>query len=59
VIGGVRLLSDFSAELVTVRVKGGEVSVVGRGLKIARFDENEIEVLGMIDDVKTNVVARK
>ena len=53
VIGGVRVLSEFSPEVVTVSVPGGQVRLTGTGLKIARFDENEIEVVGKIANVET------
>jgi hypothetical protein len=52
-IGGVKALKDFMPDLVCVGVAGGQVNVVGQKLKIARFDENEIEVTGKIENVET------
>jgi len=54
VIGGVRLLREFSPEQVVVSVAGGTVTVSGGKLFLARFDENEIEVAGKIRDVTTD-----
>ena len=53
IIGGVRLLKEFTTELITVAVFGGTVNVCGQKLKIARFDENEIEIVGKIENVET------
>lgn len=53
VIGGVRVLSEFSADQVVLGVPGGIVLVVGEKLKIASFDENEITVTGKISNVET------
>jgi len=52
-VGGVRMLKEFATELVVVAVVGGHVHVSGQNLKIARFDENEIEVMGKIENVET------
>ena len=52
-VGGVKLLKDFTAELVVVSVVGGQVQVEGQNLRIARFDENEIEIIGKIENVET------
>ena len=56
VVGGVRVLTDFSPEQVIVRVPGAQVVVTGEKLKIARFDENEICVTGKVLNVGTNKV---
>ena len=53
IVGGVRMLSEFSPEQVVVAVHGAQVAIKGSNLKIARFDENEIEVLGKIENVET------
>ena len=53
VIGGVRLLKEFSPEQVVVSVAGGTVCVSGEKLFLAGFSENEIEVCGKIRDVVT------
>ena len=53
VVGGVRVLSEFSPEQVIVRVTGAQVVITGERLKIARFDENEIQVSGKISNVET------
>ena len=54
VIGGVKVLKDFLPEIVSVGVVGGgQVNVTGQKLKIARFDENEIEIAGKIENVET------
>ena len=53
-IGGVKTLKDFLPEIVSVGVTGGgQVNVTGQKLKIARFDENEIEITGKIENVET------
>jgi len=52
-IGGVRLLSDFTSEQIIVKVRAGAVSVTGEKLKIASFNENEIEITGKITGVET------
>lgn len=53
-IGGVKVLKDFLPEIVSVGVVGGgQVNVTGQKLKIARFDENEIEITGKIENVET------
>ena len=54
IIGGVKLLKEFSPEQITVSVVGGQVNVDGQGLKIAWFDENEMEITGKIENVETN-----
>ena len=54
IIGGVKLLKEFSTEQITVSVVGGQVNVDGQGLKIAWFDENEMEITGKIENVETN-----
>jgi hypothetical protein len=53
VVGGVRLLAEFDVERVVVKVHGGVITVTGTGLKIARFDENEIEITGKIINVES------
>ena len=53
IIGGVRVLAEFSPEQVIVGVVGAQIVVVGEKLKIARFDENEICVAGKILNVET------
>ena len=52
-IGGVRLLSEFTPELIVVAVRGAKIQTTGQNLKIARFDENEIEITGKIENVAT------
>jgi len=52
VIGGVRSLQDFNPDSLTVRVKGGSVTVTGSRLEIARLDEDEMEVRGKIENVE-------
>jgi len=47
------LLKDFTTELIVVAVVGGSIHVTGQNLKIARFDENEIEIAGKIENVET------
>lgn len=58
-VGGVRALTDFSTESVTLRVHGGEVTITGEKLQIERFDENEIEIRGRITSTATEVSRRK
>ena len=53
IVGGVKVLSEFSSEQVVVGVIGARVVVTGEKLKIARFDENEICVSGRILNVET------
>ena len=52
-IGGVKILREFTNELISVSVGGIQINVTGQKLKIARFDENEIEVTGKIENVET------
>ena len=54
IIGGVRKLAEFDRSRVVVFVAGGRIAVNGDGLKIARFDENEICIEGKIAGVETN-----
>ena len=58
IIGGVRMLTDFSPEQIIVAVNGAQINTVGQNLKIARFDENEIEIIGKIENVET-ILSRK
>jgi len=53
IIGGVRMLKEFTPELIIVAVQGGHIHTQGQNLKIARFDENEIEITGKIENVET------
>jgi len=53
VIGGCRVLSEFSPEQIVVLVSGAQIQTTGANLKIARFDENEIEITGKIENVET------
>lgn len=55
IVGGVISLMDFAADKIVVRVKGGLIEVNGSNLVIQRFDENEINVVGKIHGVLTNV----
>ncbi len=54
-IGGVISLLDFAVDKIVVRVKGGLIEIIGKNLVIGRFDENEINILGTINGVLTNV----
>jgi len=54
VVGGVRKLAEFDQARVVVAVVGAQIVVCGNGLKIARFDENEICIEGKIDGVETH-----
>ena len=47
-VGGVKTLTEFSSEQVSLRVKGGLVCVHGAGLEIDRFDVNEIVIRGEV-----------
>ena len=53
VVGGVRKLVEFDRSRVAVAVAGAQVVISGDGLKIARFDENEICIEGKIAGVET------
>ena len=53
VVGGVRKLAEFDSSRVVVAVVGGLVTVLGDGLKIVRFDENEICIAGKVASVET------
>jgi sporulation protein YqfC len=55
VVGGVKLLVDFTPDEISIRVGGGIVTVCGENLVIARFDENEIIIVGKINGVTSNV----
>ena len=52
-MGGVKKLAEFDRSRVVVAVVGGLITVLGDGLKIARFDENEICIEGKIANVET------
>ncbi|MDR0975604.1 MAG: YabP/YqfC family sporulation protein [Christensenellaceae bacterium] len=54
-VGGVKLLLDFSRESISVKVKNGEVRVLGQGLVIERFDEDEMKIVGKIENIETNM----
>jgi len=58
VIGGVYLLSEFTSELIAATVSGARIVITGQSLQIARFDENEIEITGKIENVET-ILSRK
>ena len=53
IVGGVRVLAEFSPTQVIVGVTGARVIINGDKLRIARFDENEICVSGKIAGVET------
>ena len=53
IVGGVRVLLEFSHEQVIMGVAGARVQITGEKLKIQRFDENEICVVGKITNVET------
>jgi hypothetical protein len=53
IIGGVRMLSEFSPLQIIVGVPGANIVVTGEALQIARFDENEINIVGKIANVET------
>jgi len=52
-IGGVKILKEFTPEMISVGCNGAQINVIGQKLKIARFDENEIEIVGKIENVET------
>ena len=52
-MGGVRKLAEFDRSRIVVAVAGAQIVIRGDGLKIARFDENEICVEGKIAGVET------
>ena len=58
IIGGIRLLAEFSHELVEFKIKGGTVKIEGERLRIERFDMNEVEVVGKINSVTTERAGR-
>ena len=47
------MLSEFSPELIVVAVSGASIQTTGQKLAITRFDENEIEITGKIENVAT------
>ena len=53
IIGGVRVLAEFSSTQVTVGVTDARIIITGNKLKITRFDENEICVTGKVLNVET------
>ena len=59
VIGGIRVLSEFTTDIIVVTVYGAQITVTGTGFKIARFDENEIEVTGKIENVETTISRKR
>ncbi|MCL2756276.1 MAG: YabP/YqfC family sporulation protein [Firmicutes bacterium] len=58
VVGGIRLLCEFTPEEVEVKIRGGNVRITGEHLKIERFDVNEIEIKGKIQSVCTDRAGR-
>jgi len=58
VIGGVSALRDFSNTMISVATRAGMVTVHGQKLRIGRFDENEIEINGRIENVETSSTKR-
>lgn len=54
IIGGVKKLTEFDRSRVVVSVIGAQIVISGNGLKIARFDENEICIEGKIAGVETH-----
>lgn len=54
IIGGVKKLAEFDRSRVVVSVIGAQILISGNGLKIARFDENEICIEGKIAGVETH-----
>jgi len=58
IIGGIRLLTEFSHEMVEFKIKGGTVKIEGEHLRIERFDVNEVEVVGKIHSVITERAGR-
>ena len=57
-IGGIRLLAEFSHEIIEFKIKGGTVKIEGENLSIERFDTNEVEVVGKIHCVVTERAGR-
>jgi sporulation protein YqfC len=55
IVGGVKLLVDFTPDEISVRVGNGIITICGDSLIIERFDENEIIIVGKINGVKSNV----
>lgn len=53
IIGDVKNLTEFSSENVSVNVGGATINVVGQKLVLARFNENEIEIAGKVENVET------
>jgi hypothetical protein len=53
-VGGVRALREFSREQIVIGVNGATVTISGTRLKISRFDENEIIIIGTINGIQTH-----
>ena len=53
-VGGVRKLTEFDSSRICLAVAGAQIVISGDSLKIARFDENEICVVGKIAGVETH-----
>ena len=53
------MLKEFTTEIISVSVGGAVVTVSGQKLKIARFDENEIEITGRIESVETSSTTKR
>lgn len=56
-VGGVKKLAEFDRSRVVVNVAGAQIVISGDGLRIARFDENEIYIEGKIAGVETHASA--
>jgi len=52
-VGGVRMLTDFLPDEITLVCVGANVTITGEKLEILRFDANEIIIKGSIENVNT------
>ena len=57
-VGGVKSLSQFSTEQIILGIRNGHITVNGEAFEILRFDENEIQICGIITSVGTEVLKR-
>lgn len=58
-VGGVKLLSDFGTEQITVTVANAQIIITGQKLEIGYFNVDEICVVGIIENIVTSKATRQ
>lgn len=54
VVANVKTIISVSSEEVSVRVGKGSIIIIGEGLTLGRFDENEVIICGKIKGITLN-----